>query len=140
MKSYTDDMQAEFCALAQEIGIGRARRELGYPSYPAAVKWMNARGIKPNVDQLMQKAKEYHTFYQTDDLLMAVDNGMAVVEDLFATAANADDAKKLAEALQKLANTRLLLEGKATQVTEKRDTTPVDLEIQQLIKDMENSQ
>ena len=134
IKSYTDEQKADFCSLAQEIGIGRAIRELGYPSYPAAAAWMKARGIEPNVDTAMQQMKQWHTFYQVEDMLMAIDNGMSVVEELYATVQTADEAKKLAEALQKLANTRLLLEGKSTSISEKRETTQQDLEIAELIR------
>jgi hypothetical protein len=131
--AYTEEQQAEFCALAQTIGIGRAIRELGYPTYPSGVKWMNARGIKPNVDQLMQQAKLYHVFYEVDDLLEQVDTALAVAQELMMNVKDADDMKKLAEAIQKLVNTRLLLEGKATTINEKRETTPLDLEIRDLI-------
>ena len=41
--------------------------------------------------------------------------------------------KKVAEAMQKLVNTRLLLEGKATSINEKRETSKMDLEIADLI-------
>lgn len=132
--TYTDEQQADFCSLAQEIGIGRAIRELGYPTYPAAVRWLNARGVKPNVDKVMQEAKKWHTYYQVEDMLMAIDNGMSVVEELYASCSTPDDAKKLAEAMQKLANTRLLLEGKANSITEKRETSQQDLEIAELLR------
>ena len=95
---------------------------------------MKARGIEPNVDTAMQQMKQWHTFYQVEDMLMAIDNGMSVVEELYATVQTADEAKKLAEALQKLANTRLLLEGKSTSISEKRETTQQDLEIAELIR------
>ena len=133
-KTYSDEQQAEFCSLAQEIGIGRAIRELGYPSYPAAVKWMKARGIKPNVDQIMQEAKKWHVFYQTEDMLIMIDNGMAVIEELFSVASDADEVKKLAESIQKLVNARLILEGKANSISEKREVTQQDLEIAELLR------
>jgi hypothetical protein len=132
---YTEAQQAEFCSLAQEIGIGRAMTELGFPkSYPTGIKWMSSRGIKPNVDSLMQQAKMYHVLYQAEDLMEQVDNALFVVQKLMLNCDNADDAKKLAEALQKLNNTRLLLEGKSTQITEKRETTQQDLEIAEMIR------
>ena len=133
--SYTDEQQAAFCSLAQEIGIGRAIRELGYPkSHASGIKWLNARGLKPNLDKIMQQTKLWHTFYDTQDLLEQIDEAMAVCQEMVSKVNSADDMKKLAEAMQKLVNTRLLLEGKSTQISEKRETTQADLEIAELMR------
>lgn len=133
-KQYTDEQQATFCEMAVEIGIGRTIRELGYPTYPTAVGWMKKRGVVPNIDKVMQQAKIWHQFYVVEDLLEQVDTALAVVQELVMTCSNADDAKKLAEAMQKLVNTRLLLEGKSTSINEKRETTQQDLEIAELLR------
>ena len=133
-KRYSDEEQTIFVELAQEIGIARAVRELGYPTYTAGMLWVKKRGVEIPKSDIMAVARQYSQFYSTEDLLAAVDAGMGVVEELFAQADNADDVKKLAEAMQKLANTRLLLEGKANSITEKREVSPVDLEIQHLIE------
>ena len=132
--TYTDEQVAAFCEMAQEDGIGRTIRELGYPkSYGTAIRWMNQRGIEPNRDVMKQTAKLWHHFYELEDLLEQVDQGLAVVQELLLTAKTADEMKKLSESIQKLVNTRLLLEGKATSIAEKRETTKTDLEIMDLI-------
>lgn len=132
--SYTEEEQAAFCTHAQEFGIGRAIRDMGYPkSYSTAIKWLNARGVQPNIDKAMQQVKLWHAYYTVEDLLEQVDTAMAVTQDILMKAETADDAKKCAEALQKLVNTRLLLEGKATTISEKRETSKMDLEIADLI-------
>jgi hypothetical protein len=133
-KDYDDEQRSTFCEMATEIGIGRSIRELGYPTYPTAIGWMKARGVVPNIDKVMQQAKIWHQFYQVEDLLEQVDTALAVVQELVMTCTNADDAKKLSEAMQKLVNTRLLLEGKSTSINEKRETTQQDLEIQELLR------
>lgn len=133
-KEYSDEQQAEFCVLAQEIGVGRAIRELGYPTFPTAYAWLAKRGIEPNHSNIMENARKFHRFYQTEDLLKTVDDGLAVIEEMYANVQTPDDAKKLAEAIQKLMNTRLLLEGKANTITEKRETTQADLEIAELLR------
>lgn len=133
-KRYTDEEQATFCELAQEIGVGRAIRELGYPSFPMAYAWLDKRGIEPKADDIMAKARKFQRFYQTEDLLRTIDDAIAVTEEMYATVQTADEAKKLAEAVQKLMNTRLLLEGKANAITEKRETTQADLEIAELLR------
>jgi hypothetical protein len=133
-KRYDDEQQAIFCEMAQTIGIARAIRELGYPTFPTAVTWMEKRGIEPNHSNIMETARKYQRFYETEDLLATVDNGIAVIEEMYAKVQTPDDAKKLAEAIQKLMNTRLLLEGKANSITEKRETTQQDLEIAELLR------
>jgi hypothetical protein len=133
-KRYSDKEQAEFCELAQEVGVGRAVRELGYPSFPMAYQWLAKRGIEPKHSNIMENARKFHRFYQTEDLLKTIDDGLAVIEEMYANVQTPDDAKKLAEAIQKLMNTRLLLEGKANAITEKRETTQQDLEIAELIR------
>ncbi len=131
---YSEEEKAEFCEHAQAFGIGRALRDLGFPaSYSTAIRWMNQRGVQPNIDKVMQTVKLWHAYYTVEDLLEQIDTAMAVTQDILLKAESADDAKKCAEALQKLVNTRLLLEGKATSINEKRETTKMDLEIADLI-------
>ena len=133
---YDETQKAEFCTLAQEVGIGRSIRELGYPkSYATAIRWMDQRGIKPNLDKVMQKAKMWHTFYEMEDLLEQVDTAMAVTQEILVNAETPDDVKKCAEALQKLVNTRLLLEGKATSISEKREKSHMDVEIEEMLRE-----
>lgn len=138
-KQYDDQQRAEFVELAAQIGIGRSIRELGYPTYPTAQAWMRAAGVEPNVDSAYAQMKQWHTYYQVEDLLLVVDEGISVVQDMLVKAETADDAKKLAESLQKLANTRLLLEGKSTSITEKRERTSEDREFEQALREFNAS-
>ena len=136
-KRYTDEEKNAFCELAQSVGIGRAIRELKYPTYTAGMMWMEQRGIEPAHNELMEKARKYHKFYKTEDMLKTVDEALSVIESMYAEVETPDDAKKLAEAVQKLMNTRLLLEGKANSISEKRETTQQDLEIAELLRSEE---
>ena len=131
--TYTDQEKADFCELAKEIGIGRAIRELGYPTYPTAMAWMSARGIEPNTDKVMARVKSFHTFYNTEDLIVTFDNAVSLADELIAKAESGDDFKKIADALYKVVQARHLLEGKATAISEKRETTQQDLEILELL-------
>ena len=133
-KRYTDEEQAEFCELAQVIGVGRAVRELGYPSFPMAYQWLDKRGIEPQHSDIMANARKYQRAYETEDLIKTVDDAVAVTEELYATASTADEVKKLSEAIQKLVNTRLLLEGKANSINESRQTTQQDLAIAEMLR------
>lgn len=132
---YDDKQRAEFIELAQSIGIGRSIRELGYPTFPTAQAWMRQAGVTPNKDTAFAAMKEWHTFYQVEDLLMVIDEGIAAAQDLIAKADNADDLKKLSESVQKLANTRLLLEGKSTSISEKREVSAEDSEFAQALRE-----
>lgn len=132
--TYDDTQRAAFVELAQQIGIGRAIRELKYPSYPTAQSWCRAAGVEPNTDQAYAQLKAYHTFYQVEDLLIVIDEGISVAQTMLANAETPDDLKRLAESIQKLTNTRLLLEGKATSIKENRDTSE-DSEFNKALKD-----
>lgn len=132
-KRYSDEEKAEFCELAQQIGIGRARRELGFPAYPTAIAWMNQRGIEPNVDKAMQTVKRFHQHYEMEDLMVVFDDAISAAEELIMQAKTADDLNKIAGALNKIVQTRNLIEGKATAINEKRETTQQDLEIMELL-------
>ena len=53
MKTYSDQEIADFLVIAQDIGIGRAIRQLGYPaSWGTAQRWAKMRGITVEVDDL----------------------------------------------------------------------------------------
>lgn len=132
---YDDQQRAEFIELAQQIGIGRSIRELGYPTYPTAQAWMRAAGVEPNTDSAYSQMKQWHTFYQVEDLLLVIDEGISVVQEMLVKAETADDMKKLSESLQKLTNTRLLLEGKSTSITEKRAVAQEDHELAQALRE-----
>jgi hypothetical protein len=138
-RTYDDQQRAVFIELAQNIGIGRAIRELKYPSYPTAQSWMRAAGVRPNTDTAFAQIKEWHTFYQVEDMLIVIDEGISAVQELLMNVETADDAKKLSESLQKLVNTRLLLEGKSTSITEKREVSAEDTEFEKALREFRAS-
>lgn len=133
-KTYTEDQKTRLVELAQEVGIGRAIRELGYPSYPAALDWCKQRGVQPNVDQLMANMKKYHTFYEDTDARIIAEQALGRVQDkLMESDLDADELKKVTEALQKATNTWLLLQGKANSITETQKKDGVDVELMNLL-------
>mgnify|MGYP007127204205 CR=1 FL=1 len=138
-KVYDDQQRATFVELAQNIGIGRAIRELGFPSYPTAQSWVRAAGVKPNTDTAYAQIKDWHTFYQVEDLLIVIDEGISVAQDMLLKAETPDDVKKLSESIQKLANTRQMLEGKATSITEKREVSAEDTEFEKALREFRAS-
>ena len=91
------------------------------------------RGVEVERSDIMAVARQYNQLYKTEDMLNVIDAGIGVAEELIATAETPDDVKKISEAIAKLVNTRLLLEGKANSISESRKASPVDLEIMALI-------
>lgn len=133
-KRYSDEEMAIYCELAQAVGIGRAIRELGYPTHTTAMVWMHDRGVEPLDVDVLAEARKFARLYEAYDLIKIIDDSIATAQELSSKAETADDIKKCAEAVQRLVNTRLLLEGKANSITEKRETTQADLEIAELLR------
>ena len=134
-KRYSDEEQAAFLEHAQDVGIGRAIRDLGYPnSWATAKRWADSRGIEVEINTLKQKAKSYDLWYTDRDALLVAEEGMErVSEQLREKNLEADEIKKLAEAYQKYANTWLLIQGKSTNITESHHKDAADLEIFDII-------
>lgn len=131
---YSDKQKNDFCALAQEVGIGKAIRELKYPSYPSALTWMKARGITPNIDTLMQTVKQYHLFWENAEARVVAESGMARIHELLANdEIGPEEMKKLADAYSKYVNAWLVLQGKSNDIRESRETTQFDLEIMDVL-------
>src|SRR3954467_9862361 len=118
---YTDEQKDDLIELAQIKGIAPAIRELGYPSYPGAVKWFKERNLEvPVVDSLMAKAAEMKIFYNDSakkaSLQIAIDRIVEMIQEN--DRLTADDINKLSNALAKLLQTFQLIEGKSTQINE----------------------
>lgn len=128
-KEYSDNEINEFLQVAQEIGIGRAKRQLGYPnSWGTAQRWAKVRGIEVAVDELKQRSKSFHDWYTTEDVLVIAQEGMnRVYEELMNTVdLDAESQKKLADALTKHYNVWANAQGKATSISESRQTDQMD--------------
>ena len=133
-KRYTDKQQNDFCVLAEEVGIGKAIRDLNYPTYPTAISWMKARGITPNLDTLMQNVKQYHLFWENAEARVVAESGMARIHELLANdEIGPEEMKKLADAYSKYVNAWLVLQGKSNDIRESRETTQLDLEFMDVL-------
>lgn len=132
---YDDEMIAAFLEVAQDIGIGRAIRELGYPKgWITAKRWADNAGIDVEVNAMKAKAKSYDLWYTDRDVLLGAEAGMArVMEHLEESNLDTDEIKKAAEAYQKFANTWLLVQGKANNISETHRKDGTDLEIMDII-------
>lgn len=134
--AYNDKEINDFLELAQEVGITRAKRELGYPnSWSTAQRWAKMRGIEVATDEVMAKAAASREWYKTEEVITIAQEGFNRVyyelvnnQDL-----TADDQKKLAEALMKHYNVWANAQGKATSITESRQTDTMDEHLNELL-------
>jgi hypothetical protein len=134
---YTNKEIAEYLEVAKEIGITRAKRQLGYPnSWGTAKRWVENAGIEVPLDEIKAQAAAHWDWYRAEDLLVVAKEALLrIIEALQSDALSPDDQKKLAEAYQKYVNTILLLEGKATSITESRKTDNMDTALIDLLNE-----
>lgn len=134
--AYSDEDINEFLALAQEVGITRAKRELKYPnSWSTAQRWAKLRGIEVATDEVMAKAAATREWYKTEEVITIAQEGFNRIYEELTTNSNltADDQKKLSEALMKHYNVWANAQGKATAITETRQTDTMDEHLQELL-------
>lgn len=134
--AYTDEQINEYLELAQEVGITRAKRELGYPnSWSTAQRWAKVRNVAVATDEVMAKAAETREWYKTEEVIIIAQEGFnRVYEELVSTKSlSPDDQKKLAEALVKHYNVWANAQGKATAITETRSTDTMDAHLEELL-------
>lgn len=135
-KRYSEEEIVAFLEVAKDEGIGKTIRTLGYPtSWSTAYRWVKARGIEVPLDEIKQKAKAFHDWYETEHLLIVGQEALDRISEKMTTddGLTPDDIKKLTEAYQKTANTWLLLQGKANSISESRTKDTMDLEIMDLL-------
>lgn len=133
---YTDDMINDFLELAQEVGITKAKRELGYPnSWGTAQRWAKLRNVEIPVDEVMSKAANTREWYKQEEVMTVAQEGFNRVWEELTTnkTLSPDDQKKLAEALQKHYNVWASAQGKAQAITETRNTDTMDEHLQELL-------
>ena len=130
--TFTEEMVSEFIELAQEMGIGPAMRQLGYPkSYHTAKKFFVQRNIEmPTANTLAVIAKQLDIFYTDRDKIVAAQAVIdRTVEKLYEDDLLAEDINKLSNALHKAIQTINLIEGKSTNINENRSKDGQDLAI-----------
>lgn len=135
--AYSDEQINDFLGLAQEVGITKAKRDLGYPkSWGTAQYWAKNRNVKVAVDEVMQRAKLTDEWYKTEEVLTVAQEGMNRVYDKYMNdvSLTPDDLKKLAEALQKNYNVLAAAQGKPTSITENRETDTFDSRITDMLE------
>lgn len=134
--AYTEEQISDFLALAQEVGITKAKRELGYPaSWSTAQYWAKNRGVEVSVDEVMAKASNTNQWYKTEEVITIAQEGMNRLYDELVNnnALTADEQKKLAEAFVKHYGVWANAQGKATSIVESRETDSFEAHVQAMI-------
>lgn len=137
---YSEEEEERFISTANEIGIGPAMRELGYPgSYNTAAKWFKSRAMDtPSVSSLQAHANALKQHYSIEEELAGVQLLMdRYTEQMMSKDLSADELNKLANGYERLIKTKRLIEGKATGITETQSYDGMDLEISRLTREME---
>jgi hypothetical protein len=135
---FTEEMVTEFIELAQEMGIGPAMRNLGYPkSYHTAKKFFVQRNIEmPTANTLAVISKQLDIFYTDRDKIVAAQAVIdRTVEKLYEEDLLAEDINKLSNALHKAIQTINLIEGKSTNINENRSKDGTDLAIVDILNE-----
>jgi hypothetical protein len=137
--TYTENQKKEFLELAQEVGISRAIRELGYPTHRMAKIWGEKYGVVLPLNELSQYANDMKQLYGDEEKLytgqLALDR---ITERLNAgEELEGDELKKLSEAYKNTLTAMNLAQGKATNINESRVQDSFDSDIQALIAQQE---
>ena len=136
LMTYTDEEINNFLELAQEVGITKAKRELGYPnSWATAKRWADVRGIKVAVDEIKAKAADAREWYKEEEIKTLTQEGFNRVYEELTTnpSLTPDDQKKLSEAANKYYGMWASIEGKATNINENRSTDTIDEHLNELL-------
>jgi hypothetical protein len=136
--AFTEEQIENFIEIAQEMGIGPAIRNLGYPkSYHTAKKWFEQRNVDlPTMDTLAKMAVDLRVFYSDKEKLIAAQTVLdRCVETLMESTLDPDELNKLANAVHKAIQTINLIEGKSTAINEQRNKDNTDLAIIDLLNE-----
>lgn len=128
MAKYNYEERKAFAELAGDVGLAKAKRELGYPeSWSTGKKWCEEFGIEIELDELKSKAAQYNSFYEETELRIAqqdiISRGRELLDDPKLTPAEYD---KIVNGLNKATNSIQMLRGKATSHRAPEDTTTED--------------
>lgn len=138
-QTYTEQEKLNFLELAKEVGIARARRELGYPSFTAAKNWAIEFNVELPLNELSQYANDMKQLYGNEEKLYAGQLGLdRIVERLSSKDELAgDELKKLAEAYKTTLTGMNLVENKAMNINENRTSDALDSNIRSMIEEQE---
>lgn len=114
MNRYTEAQKKQFVELAQELGINRARRELGYPSaWIVGHNWCENAGVVIALEELKQRAAQHQQFYTDSELLLALQDSIERAMELMANPnLSPVELEKLTTSIKKASDTIRSIQGK----------------------------
>lgn len=133
--NYTDKEISDYLELAQETGITKAKRELGYPkSWDTARRWAELRGIELPADDVKARAAHMREWYRDEEVITIAQEGMnRVHESLTNESLTADDQAKLSRAFSTYVKDWLTIQGRSNQITESRQGDELDGRIAEML-------
>lgn len=132
--AYTEEERDTYIETAQEMGLTRAMRHLGYPKSSAtARKWIDAKGVEITVDSLQQKAAQLKHFYDRKEKMLVLQTALErVMEKLEYEDMDTQEIRNLVSSAKEIIQTMELLGGNPTERVENVSST--DLEIKRLVE------
>ena len=123
MVKYTEEQINTLLEHALEVGLGRAIRDLGYPSaYGTAMRWAEMRKVSIDVDPVKQKASRTASWYKDEEKTLVAQAGLErVYEQLQEGHLTPDDLKKLADATKRYVEVMQLVSGQPTEIKQTTD-------------------
>lgn len=136
---YTEEQKKTFLEYAKDMGIAKAIRELGYPTFPTAKKWGEQYGVQLPLNELSQFANDMKKFYGMEEKLYTAQLLIDRIQEELMNNPNlaGDELKKLSEAYKKAVETMQLIEGKATAITQDISQDAFDKDYADLIAEMD---
>lgn len=141
-KRYEEHEITEFLEHAQEVGVSRALRDMGYPgSYATAYKWADQRGIDMSKSAQMRAAIMSRYMMDDAEQIEVAQTGIERVREELTENPNLDpiEYEKLSQALKRFVELKQLLEGKVTSRHEQINKDAVQAEIDELMNQFENA-
>jgi hypothetical protein len=137
-KRYTEKQKTALIKLAQDVGINKACKELGYPSYAMACRWFDDRGLQRPRSVIQAEAAITKQLYSATDKLIVCQAELDRINELLIEGGlQANELKLLADALKRTAEAMNLIEGKATSIAERIDSNAFDTSLLELFDTQE---
>ena len=134
---YTDEDINNFIEYAQELGVTRAIRELNYPSWPTAQKWIKDRDVTVPTSITKSLANLNSQTYTLEERLSVANDLVDKYKEALMQDHDPINLKRLTEGYKLAMETYNLILGKATSITQKADA--VDESYINLLEQMKQS-
>lgn len=137
-ESYSDEKKDIFVNRAAEVGVDKAMKELGYPTYNTAMKWCKNKGIQPPAEPALSLAGSVQKAQRIDRSMKEILLNLKEHYDVQVQQAVLDQdsisLKRLTEGMKILNETLKSVYGEADAAVEKASS--IDSSFMELVKEM----